>query len=437
MLFRMIKGALWRQKSKMLLIALTVALGASLATSMINVMLDVSDKVQAEMKAYGANIIVKPKDSSLLSDIYDTEGGEQLKKSYLAEDELGNIKTIFWTFNIKDYAPFLNVNAGLETKNTSSAAEVKLVGTWFNHHLSLKTGEELDAGVRNLRSWWDITGGDWIDEQNDSGNNQVMVGQTLSNEMRICVGDTLTFRGDGGKVEAVVYGIFDSGEDADGQIWASLDFVQRVGDLENKVDTIEVSAITTPENELSIRAAQNPGGLSTAEFDTWYCTAYVSSICYQITEVITNSVASAVRQVAEGEGAILDKTELLMIMITALSLIGVALGISNLVTASVMERAQEIGLLKAIGATDKAITGAVMAEILITALVGMVAGYFMGLGFAEFIGRQVFGTGIDINPIVIPIVAASISLVTVAGSLPAIHMILRTDPAVVLHGSKA
>ena len=38
MLWRMIRGALLRQWSKMLLIALTIALGASLATSMINVM---------------------------------------------------------------------------------------------------------------------------------------------------------------------------------------------------------------------------------------------------------------------------------------------------------------------------------------------------------------------------------------------------------------
>ena len=73
MLFRMIKGALLRQWSKMLLIALTIALGASLATSMINVMLDVGDKVNEELKAYGANIVVKPKDSTLLSEIYSVE----------------------------------------------------------------------------------------------------------------------------------------------------------------------------------------------------------------------------------------------------------------------------------------------------------------------------------------------------------------------------
>ncbi|MBR4234753.1 MAG: ABC transporter permease [Clostridia bacterium] len=434
MLFRMIKGALLRQKSKMLLIALTIALGASLSTSMINVMLDVRDKVQEEMKAFGANIVVKPNDSTLLNDMYSIqdESGTALRQSWLKEDELGKIKEIFWTFQIRNFAPFLNVSAELE-----DGRSVPLVGTWFNHHLSLATGEELDAGVKELRSWWDILEGEWIDESEPDAQTQVMLGKELASELGLAAGDTLKISGAQTSKTVTVRAVFDSGEDADGQIWLPLDLAQTLSGLEGSVGTVEVSAITEPDNELSLRAARNPGGLSAKEWDQWYCTAYVSAICYQITEVMTNSTASAVRQVAEGEGAILEKTELLMIMITALSLVGVALGISNLVTASVMERAQEIGLLKAIGAKDKAITGIIMAEILITALFGMIAGYFLGLGFAEFIGRRVFGASIDVKPIVIPIVAAAISLVTVAGSLPAIRMILRTDPAVVLHGSKA
>ena len=93
MLFRMIRGVLFHQKGKMLLIAFTIALGASLATGMLNVMMDVGDKVNQELKNYGANIVVKPKDSSLLSDIYDVgEGGEELNTAWLKEDDLGKIK---------------------------------------------------------------------------------------------------------------------------------------------------------------------------------------------------------------------------------------------------------------------------------------------------------------------------------------------------------
>ena len=69
MFLRMIRGAFTRQWKKMLMIALTVALGASLATAMLNVMMDVGDKVNQELKTYGANITVVPKSSAVLSNL--------------------------------------------------------------------------------------------------------------------------------------------------------------------------------------------------------------------------------------------------------------------------------------------------------------------------------------------------------------------------------
>ena len=429
MLFRMIRGVLFHQKSKMLLIAFTIALGASLATGMLNVMLNVESKVNKELKNYGANITVKPKDASLLSDIYDVGEGEQLNAAYLREDELGKLKTIFWAFNIVDFTPFLDT-----VVTTDDGAQVKVVGTWFNHHLDLPTGESLDAGVVGMRSWWDVTDGRWLNEADEYADREIMVGALLAERMGWKAGDTVALNGSHETIETTVAGVYDAGGDEDEQIFGTLDMVQTLTDREGKVSTIEVSALTTPDNELARRAARNPAALSSRDYETWYCTAYVSAICYQIQEVITGSVASAVRQVAESEGTILDKTKLLMILITALSLVGSALGISNLVTASVMERAQEIGLLKAIGARDRSIAGVVMTEILITALAGFAVGYFMGFGFAQLIGRSVFGSAIEMTPRVIPIVAGLIFLVTMAGSVPAIRMVLRLKPAEVLHG---
>ncbi len=430
MLFKMIRGVLFHQRGKMLLIAFTIALGASLATGMLNVMMDVGDKVNQELKTYGANITVKPKDASLLSDIYDIgENGEAITASYLREEDLGKIKTIFWAFNIVDFTPFLDTTVTL-----SDGTLVKMVGTWFNHHLSLPTGEELDAGVVGMRSWWDITAGKWLDEKDANADSEMMVGAVLAEQQGWSVGDTVTIKAGQHEKELVIAGIYDAGGDEDQQIFTTLDCVQQLTDREGKVASIEVSAITTPDNELAKRAAKNPQALSSRDYETWYCTAYVSAICYQIQEAIPNSVATAVRQVAEGEGAILEKTQLLMILITALSLVGSALGISNLVTASVMERAQEIGLLKAIGAKDRSITGVIIVEILITALIGGVIGYFMGFGFAQLIGQSVFGSAVEMKLKVIPIVAALIAIVTMAGSLPAIRTVLRLRPAEVLHG---
>ena len=429
MLFKMIRGVLYHQRGKMLLIAFTIALGASLATGMLNVMMDVGDKVNQELKTYGANIVVKPKNASLLSDIYELDDGQELNASYLREDELGKLKTIFWAFNIVDFTPFLDTTATLPDGSTA-----KMVGTWFNHHLELPTGEQLDAGVVGMRTWWDVTEGRWLDEKDENAMDEIMVGTELAERKGWHTGDTVLLTASRGTHEVTVAGIYDAGGDEDSQIFATLDLVQELTDRENKVASIEVSAITTPDNDLARRAAKNPQALSSHDYETWYCTAYVSAICYQIQEAITDSIASPVRQVAESEGAILEKTQLLMILITALSLVGAALGISNLVTASVMERAQEIGLLKAIGAKDRSITGVIIVEILITALIGGIAGYFLGFGFAQLIGHSVFGSAIEMKLLVIPIVAALIFLVTMAGSMPAIRMVLRLRPAEVLHG---
>lgn len=428
MFIRMIGKAFFRQWKKMTMIALTIALGASLATAMLSVMIDVEDKINQELKVYGANIKVVPKDTSVIDELYDV-GDENISGAYLKEDELGKIKTIFWAFNIVDYAPFVNTDAKL-----SDGTKADVTGTWFNHHMDLPTGEELDAGIASLRSWWDITEGEWLDEQGNEDPYRAMAGAGIAEREGISAGDTISVEGAGGSVMLTVVGIFDAGGEEDDIIYVPVDVAQEIGGLEGRIDSIEVSALTTPDNDLARKAAQDPSSLSVAQYETWYCTAYVSSICYQIEEVITDSVASAVRQVADSEGQILKKTKLLMILITILSMIGAALGICNLVTASVMERSQEIGLMKAIGAHNGAITGLILAEIMCTAVAGGVTGFFAGLGFAQIIGHSVFASSITMRPMVIPLVAVLVVLVTLIGSIPAIRLLLGLKPTEVLHG---
>ena len=428
MFFRMIAGVLLRQKGKMFMIAFTIALGASLATAMLAVMFDVGDKVNAELKAYGSNITVVPKEVSVVNDLYEVEGSTSVPASYLKEDELGNVKTIFWAFNIVDFAPFIDAQVDV------NGNQVTMVGTWFNHHLSLPTGEELDAGVLSMRSWWDIVDGVWLDESAEGDSSKVMVGSELANELGVSAGDSLSITGTKASGQYEIAGVFEAGSDEDAQIYAPLDLVQELSGTDGLISSIEVSALTTPDNDLSRQAAKDPSRLSAADYETWYCTAYVSSICYQLQEVITDSIAKAKRQVAESEGAILDKTQLLMMLITILALVGSALGISNLITASVMERSQEIGLLKAIGANDRAISGLLLAEMIIVAILGGAVGFGVGYGFAQIIGYTVFNSSIALSPIVIPLVVVLVIVVTLAGSIPAIRTVLRLDPAEVLHG---
>ena len=423
MFWTMVKGALIRQRGRFFLIALTVALGVSLAAAMLNVMFDVGDKVNQELKAFGANITVAPKNASLLNDVYGV-GSDSGHKEYLNEEDLGKIKTIFWTNNIVAFTPMLNGTVSVNGQN------VNLTGTWFNYHMTLPTGDAFDTGVEEMKSWWQIDG-DWPKDNTD----QVLVGQKLAEALQVKTGDTLSYRrADGTQGQFVIAGIVSGGGNEDNAILASLPVVQQALNLKGKVSEIEVSAITTPENDLARKAAANPERLSQAEREIWYCTAYVSSIAFQIEEVVNNSSARPVRQIAESEGKILDKTQLLMLLITVLSLISAALGVSNLVSANVMERSREIGLMKALGAKNYEVILMILTETLIAGIAGGIVGYFIGMGFAQVIGYTVFGSAIANNIIVVPIVGSLMVAVILLGSVPAIRTLLSLQPASVLHG---
>ncbi|MDR1612370.1 MAG: ABC transporter permease [Planctomycetota bacterium] len=427
MFFRIVKGGMVRQRKKLLLIALTVMLGASLATAMLNVMLDVGDKINRELKTYGANLNVIPRGASFLGDLYGLEGGAGVSDKYLREDELGRLKTIFWAYNIVDFAPYLEAPVKAADKDLAFT----VVGTWFAKTLHLPTGESVSTGMRGLKSWWTLEG-EWPD---DDAGDQAVLGYVLARRLGLKQGDKLRYSGPDGKPAAArVVGVFNSGSSEDDQAFMPLATVQGMTGLGGLVQRVEVSALTTPENELARRAARSPGSLSAKEWETWYCTAYISAIAYQIEEVLTDARAKPILQVAASEGAILGKVELLMALLTVLSMVCSALALSNLVTASVMERSTEIGLLKAIGATDLDVLLLILAETLLTSAVGAAAGYFLGLWFSRIIGAAVFGAAISVSSTAIPLVGALVVFVTALGCLPAIKLLLSLRPTQVLHG---
>jgi len=424
---KMIFGVITRQKKKLMLIALTIALGVSLATAMLNVMFDVGDKVNQELKAYGANLNIVPKGAAFINDMYQVDEDNQNEASqFINEDQLVKIKMIFWAYNIVDFAPYLSIAAEVDHH------PVKVVGTWFDKHLQIPTGDEVNTGMLAMKSWWQIEGNPMTDDNLQSA----MIGESLAKRLNLKIGDKITIDSpkNHNSMALTIHNIFHSGGIEDNEIYVTLSTAQELANKKGLVERVEVSALTTPENELARRAAQDPNSLSRNEWDIWYCTAYISSIAYQLEEVMPDVRVKAIMQVAESEGAILQKTQLLMILLTVLSLICSALAISNLVTANVIERSTEIGLLKALGASNSAVALLIIIEMLIIGLIGGVIGYFMGLGFAQIIGHTVFGSSVEIKMLIIPLVGLMVLFITLIGSLPALKMMMFLRPIDVLHG---
>ena len=423
---RLLSRSFTRQPRRRGLIALTVALSTAISVAMLGVVLDVGDKLNAELTTYGSNIVVQPKADAVVSGLYET-GDEPDPTSFLKEDEVGNIKTIFWAYNIVDFAPSLTEHLDVSS-STADGGAVRVNGTWFNKDLPLSTGESVTAGVTTLRSWWDLKGS-WPQDDAD----ETVVGSELASQLGVHEGDTVTLAGATGTKELTVTGVYTSGDNDDKTLYAPLAVVQDLSDHPGQIAKIEVKALTTPENELSRKAAANPKLLSQADWETWYCTAYPSSIAYQIEEVVTGSVAKQVRQVAAVEGNVLEKTQALMILMTGLSLVAAALAVASLTTASLVERTGEFALLKAIGASSTSVIRLILGETAVIGAVGLAAGSAIGSGLSQVIGKLVFNSTITMRPMVFVLVTLLIAVVLLLATASSMRSILRIQPATALH----
>ena len=425
-LLRLLYRSFTRQLRRRSLIALTVALCASICVAMLGIVLDVGDKLNAELTTYGSNIVVQPKADAVVSNLYETDR-DAAPTAHLDESAIPKIKTIFWAYNIVDFAATLKGSV----KVSSSGGEVddlSVTGTWFNKDLSLPTGETTTAGVTTMRSWWTMEGS-WPGDDAD----QAVVGSNLAGRLGLSEGDTVTLTTPTGSRPLTVTGVYTSGDSDDDTLYAPLAVVQELTGHIGQVDQVEVKALTTPENDLSRKAAQNPAILSSADWETWYCTAYASSIAYQIEEAIPGAVAKQVRQVAAVEGNVLEKTQTLMILMTALSLVAAVLAVASLTSASLDERTGEFALLKAIGASSASVNRLILAETAVLGLAGTAVGALVGSGLAQLIGRIVFGSSITMRPMVYVLVVALISLVLLVATASSMRSILKIQPATALH----
>ncbi len=94
-------------------------------------------------------------------------------------------------------------------------------------------------------------------------------------------------------------------------------------------------------------------------------------------------------------GNILSIIELILMVIAGISLVVGAVGVMNTMYTSVLERTKQIGIMKAIGASDDAILSLFLIESGMIGLVGGILGVFLGLFASYIISIIVSGFGIS------------------------------------------
>jgi len=464
MFLRLVADSFGRRPRHKLLTGAALALGMGVATAALSVALDVGDRLAKEFRSLGANLLVTPQADSLPLEIGSVDYRPVNAGAYLPEADLPKLKTIFWHNNIMGFAPVLEtrvdvVVAGDQRKVPAHVSSVPLIGTWARKPVHLSDGTTFVTGIDKTNPWFHIDG-EWfspdagitrrVDVATPEGYQghtyvpspeECVIGARLGKQIGAHVGDGISFSlPDREQMQAYfgipsvvcrVTGILSSGGSEEDALLMPIHTVQWLTRKPGEYRKLYVSALTKPEDAF---ARKDPKTMTPAEFDRWYCTPYISAIALQISEELKGTDVRVIRRVAEGEGQILSRVQMLLWLVTGAALLAAALAVGASAAASVIERQVEIGLMKALGAGSGTVGFLLVAEQLLLAFLGGGVGYALGIVLARLLGQKIFGAAPEPTLLVFLVVIALAALVTLLGSAIPLRRASRLDPAPILKG---
>ncbi len=385
MFLRMLVRAAVLRRGRAVSALFAMIVAAAVATAMLNLYIDVQAKLQREFRNYGANIILVGRDNS------GNDGAS------LPADALARVDSVLAGRGIA--APFALVVA-----RTSGGQAIVVAGTDFER-------------VRVLDRWWSVSG--WpsgTPEVPTSGAKDAPeMGHTASHPALVGVraieavspksqAFDLSFQGRTMQVSPV--GTVRTGAAEDSRIYLSLDdFVAWTG---VQPSTIEVAASGSPEE--------------------------VNAIMNQLTQAIPEGEVRPVRQIMEGEARVLGKTRATLFAATALIILTAALCVLSTLMGWVFDRRRDFAIMKALGASQRLLSGFFAAEAAVLGATGALIGFVVGISIAAWIGRVNFHAPVMPRLSVLPVVLAGSMAVTLLSAILPISLLRRVQPAVILRG---
>jgi len=282
--------------------------------------------------------------------------------------------------------------------NKFNATHSSIIGSvpflYFNAQVNAKkiefAGTYLEA-ARKMNPWWHIEG--LLPKE-----EEVLPGINAANKLGIKAGDTLSI----GDKSFKVSGILDTGTSDDNRIFISMETAERIS---GKTGATLVQVSVLGDIDEVIKYLENNG--------------------YKVKKI---------RQVAESEKALLDKTQLLMVLVSFFVLSAASISLFSTMITSVLERSREIGLMKALGCGNGRLAAIFLAESGVMGAAGGILGYFVGLLLAQFIGMEIFDMQVSIKPEVFILALLISILVAAMASLLPIRRAISIDPVVILRG---
>jgi putative ABC transport system permease protein len=163
-------------------------------------------------------------------------------------------------------------------------------------------------------------------------------------------------------------------------------------------------------------------------------TREVESTVKQLAALLPGLEVRPIRQIVYSEGKVLGTIRWLLLSLTVLILVIIALCVMATMTAIVLERRKDIGVMKALGAADALLMRLFMTEGAGLGLVGGILGYAVGALLARSVAARLFGVTLNLNLWTLPVVCGlTIALAIISAQVP-VRFVRAIQPTVVLKG---
>jgi putative ABC transport system permease protein len=141
-----------------------------------------------------------------------------------------------------------------------------------------------------------------------------------------------------------------------------------------------------------------------------------------------------IRQIVYSEGRVLGTIRWLLLSLTLLILVIITLCVMATMTAIVLERRKDIGVMKALGAADALLMRLFMTEGASLGLAGGVLGFAVGALAARGLAQRLFGVTLSLNAWTLPVVCGLTVAIAVTAAQVPVRIMRAIQPTVVLKG---
>ena len=160
----------------------------------------------------------------------------------------------------------------------------------------------------------------------------------------------------------------------------------------------------------------------------------LNAVVNRLAQTFPNADVRPVRQIVEGEARVLGKTRATLYAAATLIILTAALCVLATLTGWVFDRRRDFAIMKALGASERLISGFFAAEAAALGAVGALLGFVIGIGIAAWIGRVNFNAVVVPRLSVLPIVLAGSIVVALLSAIVPMSLLRRVQPAIILKG---